>query len=71
MVRQVSFPIGHRTQDWQEKPPADVRSVNDAIRSAEQRARDLRLTIQVHAWDWDEVILADEVKRLRALIEGA
>ena len=55
--------------DWHEKPPPDVRSVNDAIRSAENRARDLRLTVQVHAFDWDEVILADEVNRLRRELE--
>ena len=51
--------------DWHEKPPPEVRSLADALRSAEQRERDLPRIVQVYASDWDEVILAHEVYRLR------
>ena len=57
-------------KDWHEKPPPEVRSVRDALHSAEQRRRDLPLVVQVRAYDWDEVILADEVKRLTDLLKG-
>lgn len=53
------------SKDWHEKPPPTVRSLKDAIRSAEQRRSDLRLIVQVHPWDWDTVILVDEIYRLR------
>lgn len=56
-------------RDWHEKPPADARSVGDALRSADQKRRDLPLIVQVRASDWDEVILADEVYRLRQELE--
>lgn len=54
-----------KATDWHEKPPANVRSVSDAMASAERRRRDLPLIVQVMAYDWDEVILADEILRLR------
>jgi hypothetical protein len=52
-------------KDWHEKPPPDVRSLKDAIRAAEQLRGDLRFIVQVHASDWDKVILVDEIYRLR------
>lgn len=54
--------------DWHRKPPAEVRSLTDAIQSAERREADLALIVQVHASDWDTVILSDEVKRLWKLV---
>lgn len=57
--------------NWHRKPPPDVRSVSDALRSADQRRRDLPRIVQVYASDWDEVILADEVDRLRRELDAA
>ena len=53
------------SKDWHEKPPTNVRSLKDAIRAAEFLRGDLRLVAQVYAWDWDKVILVDEIYRLR------
>ena len=55
-----------KSTDWHEKPPPEVRSVSDAMASAERKRRDLPLVVQVFAYDWDAVILADEIKKLRA-----
>jgi len=51
--------------DWHKKPPKSVRSVEQAMDRAEQKKHDLPLVVQVYARDWDLVILADEIKRLR------
>jgi hypothetical protein len=51
--------------DWHRKPPASVRSVEQAMDRAERQKKDLSLVVQVHDYDWDLVILADEIKRLR------
>lgn len=54
--------------DWTVKPPPNVRSVQDALASAEIRRKDLPKVVQVYARDWDSVILADhiaEIKRQR------
>jgi len=56
---------------WHEKPPPDVRSVSDAMRRADQNKRDLPRIVQVYAYDWDLVILADEVDRLRRELHSA
>jgi hypothetical protein len=55
--------------DWHCKPPSNVRSVNDALAYAERLRLDLPQIIQVRAIDWDEVILADEIKRLNDLLD--
>jgi hypothetical protein len=52
------------------KPKSSERSVNDALLSAEQCKLDLPQIIQVVDYQWDTVILADEIKRLRKLIKG-
>lgn len=54
-----------RDGDWHRKPPPDVRSVSDALRDADRMRRELPLIVQVYARDWDRVILADELDRLR------
>jgi hypothetical protein len=53
------------SRSWHQKPPPDVRSLKDAIAAAERLRSDLRLVVQVHASDWDKVILVDELYRLR------
>ncbi len=53
-------------KDWHKKPPAMVRSVDDALIDADRLRRELPLVVQVKAQDWDKVILADEVWRLRS-----
>lgn len=69
--------MSDRPTDWHVKPPSKVRSVQDALASAERRRNDLPHVVQVYAADWDEVILADhiatlksEVAALRAEVEG-
>lgn len=52
-------------RDWHIKPPPSVRSVEDALKRAKRKRQDLPLVVQVFASDWDLVILADEIKRLR------
>lgn len=51
--------------NWHTKPPKSVRSVEQAMDRALRQKRDLPLVVQVYDYDWDLVILADEVKRLR------
>ena len=59
---------------WRKKPPTKVRSVADALLSAERMRKDLPEIVQVFAWEWDKVILADEItannKRIAELAEG-
>jgi hypothetical protein len=57
-------------KDWHKKPPPEARSVNDALQDAVRLRRELPLTVQVHASDWDKVILADEILSLRAKLDG-
>ena len=52
-------------KDWHKKPPASVRSVEQAMDRAERQRHDLPLVVQVYDYQWDLVILADEIKRLR------
>ena len=58
-------------KDWHEKPPPEVRSVADAMNSADRQKRDLPRIVQVYASDWDKVILADEIDRLRRALDAA
>jgi hypothetical protein len=58
-------------KDWHEKPPPEARSVNDALKDAVRLRRELPLTVQVQASDWDKVILADELLRVRAKLTAA
>lgn len=51
--------------DWHEKPPSSVRSINDALASAEQDKDDFRHLVQVLPSDWDKVILADALVKTR------
>ena len=60
---------GTQMTDWHRKPPATVRSVSDALRDADRMKRDLPRVVQVRASDWDKVILADELDRLRRILE--
>ena len=50
---------------WLKKPPKSVRSVEHAMDRAIRQKYTLPLLVQVHDFDWDLVILADEIKRLR------
>jgi len=52
-------------KDWHTKPPKAVRSINDAMRDASRMRRELPKTVQVLARDWDKVILADEINKLK------
>lgn len=40
-------------------------SINDALERAELRAQELPHIVQVNESDWDVVVLANEIKRLR------
>jgi hypothetical protein len=51
--------------DWHQKPPPYVRSVEHAMHRAEVDRENLAQSTDVLSMDWDCVILADEVKRLR------
>lgn len=42
-------------------------NLNDALDRAAKRETELPQVIQVRVSDWDTVVLADEVRRLRAL----
>lgn len=44
-------------------------SINDALERAEIRAQELPHTIQTKESDWDVVVLANEVKRLKREVE--
>lgn len=55
-------------KDFHRKPAQHERSVAEAIISAERSRTDLPQIVQVHARDWDTVILVDEVYRLRNLL---
>ena len=55
---------------WNKKPPSTVRSLKDAIKDAERLRGDLRLIVHVRVSDWDKVILADEIYRLRDVLAG-
>lgn len=52
-------------KDWHKKPPARVRNSIMALADAERLRGDLPNVVQVYARDWDKVILADEIYRLR------
>jgi hypothetical protein len=49
------------------KPKATKRAINDAIFRARLRRMELPKIVQVYRRDWDCVLLADEVTRLRNL----
>jgi len=51
--------------NWHKKPPKSVRLVEQAMDRAERQKHDLPLIVQVYDYEWDLVILADEIKRLR------
>jgi len=55
--------------DWHKKPPERVRSVADALEDAERLRKELPVIVQVRAMDWDKVILADEIERLKEQID--
>lgn len=55
-------------KDFHSKPPPEERSVSAALLTAEFRRSDLPQIVQVHARDWDTVILADEIYRLKELL---
>jgi len=56
-------------KDWHKKPPRSVRSVQDALKDAERLRREMPHVVQVRAYDWDKVILADEIHRLLTKID--
>ena len=57
-------------KNWNKKPPNKVRSVNDALVLAELKRSELPDIVQVYASDWDRIILADEIYRLRKIIKN-
>jgi hypothetical protein len=59
------MPITHKI--FKEKPWPSERSVIDALQHAEELRDELKERVLPYAEDWDLVILADELKRLRAL----
>ncbi len=54
--------------DFHRKPLPNERTIEDALRSAEQKRKELPLVVQVYASDWDTIVLADEIYRLRQLL---
>jgi len=60
--------------DWQthttykSKPPASVRNVRMALEQAEKLRSELPERTLPYAEDWDLVILADEIIRLRKMV---
>ena len=46
-------------------------TLDEALRRAKQTEEDLPRIIQVNVSDWDNVVLADEVRRLRKVINNA
>lgn len=58
-----------RDGDWHEKPPLEVRSLGDAMKSAERKRAELPKVVQVYARDWDTVIMADAILALRREID--
>jgi len=60
-LKESSAQVNPSTTDWHVKPPPSVRSVDDALRSAERNRRELPIIVQVYASDWDKVILADKL----------
>ncbi len=49
-------------------PTKADRTLDEALARAKQTEDELPRIIQVHRSDWDVVILADEVRRLRSVI---
>lgn len=56
-------------KDFHRKPLNSERSVARVMERAEWLRKELPEIIQVHDYDWDIVILADEIKRLRTMID--
>lgn len=56
-------------KDFHKKPLPEERSVEESMKRAEWLGSVLPKANQVHAADWDIVILADEIKRLRGMID--
>lgn len=44
-------------------------TINEALERAEKRAQDLPHVAQINESDWDTVVLANEVKRLKREVE--
>jgi len=55
-------------KNFHKKPTPEERSVEEVMKRAEWMSDILPKIVQVHAADWDIVILADEIKRLREMI---
>jgi hypothetical protein len=53
---------------WNKTPPKNVRSANDVIAKAERLEQELQNRVSPYAEDWDLVILANEIKRLRNML---
>lgn len=58
-----------KARDYHTMPLPNERTVEDALWVAERRRTDLPQVVQVLARDWDPVILADEIYRLRRELE--
>lgn len=54
--------------DFYRKPLPNERTIEDALWAAEQKREELPQIVQVYARDWDTIILADEIYRLRKLL---
>jgi len=55
--------------DFHIKPSPNERTIEDALWLAEKKRLELPQVVQVYATDWDPVILADEIYRLRQLLK--
>jgi hypothetical protein len=53
---------------WNKVPPKTVRSPNEVIAKAERLELELQNRVSPYAEDWDLVILANEIKRLRNML---
>lgn len=56
-------------RDYHTKPLPNERTIEDALWLAEKKREELPMVVQVYARDWDPIILADEVYRLRKELE--
>lgn len=59
------------TADGQSTQPTLGRTLEDALAYAERQREELPQIVQVVPHDYDRIIMADEIKRLRSLVEVA
>ena len=70
-VQRSTSNVELKSADFHAKPAARVRSIQHALNRAELDRKQLPQIVQVSPWDWDRVILADEVYRLQKALMKA